>query len=190
MNARAENNSAPAEAGIWVFLLADMIIFAMYFAVFVFDKSLQPQQFIAGQATLDTRLGGLNTVILLVSSYFMATAVHAARAANTARYSRYLRLTIACGCAFLVVKAIEYSAKFSAGYDIATDLFYRDYFAFTGLHMLHVIIGLCLLAYAGWLAKAGHRIDQHGRFIEGTGLYWHMVDLLWVVLFALIYLVP
>ena len=190
MNTPTDKNTAPAEAGIWLVLLADMTIFAMYFAVFAWDRSLQPQQFMAGQATLDTRLGALNTLLLLTSSYFMATAVHAARTANSARYSRYLMLTIGCGCAFLVVKAVEYGAKFSAGYDVATNLFYRDYFAFTGLHMLHVIIGLCLLAYAWLLGKNSTDIHQHRGFIENSGLYWHMVDLLWVVLFALIYLVP
>ncbi len=180
----------PAETGLWLFILADMCIFALYFGVFAWDKHLHPEQFAAGQATLSTALGGANTIILLVSSYCMAKAVHAARRAATANYARYIALTIGCGCAFLIIKAFEYTGKISAGHHIDSNLFYRDYFAFTGLHMLHVIIGLCLLAYAWRLGQSTSDAHGHARFIEGTGLYWHMVDLLWVVLFALIYLVP
>jgi nitric oxide reductase NorE protein len=180
-----------AETGMWAFVFADMSIFAIYFAIFVRDKSLHPEQFMQGQAALNTTLGGINTIILLVSSFFVAKAVHAARAANTAIYSRYLCLTILSGCAFLVIKTIEYSEKISAGFHIATNEFYRDYFAFTALHLFHVITGLCLLAYALSFAKHGQAdFARHGNYIENTGLYWHMVDLLWVVLFALIYLAP
>jgi len=179
-----------AETGMWLFILADMCIFAMYFAVFAWDKSLHPEQFIQGQATLNNTLGGANTIILLISSFFMAKAVHAARWADTKNTARYIQLTILCGCAFLVIKAVEYSDKLNAGFNISTNEFYRDYFAFTGLHMLHVIIGLCLLVYALNFAKNDKNINSHSRYIENSGVYWHMVDLLWVVLFALIYLVP
>lgn len=182
-------STTPAETGMWLFILADMCIFAMYFWVFARDKSLHAEQFIQGQATLNTGLGGLNTLILLVSSFFMVKAVQAARLSNAVLYSRYLKLTMASGCAFLVIKLSEYNEKFSAGFYVATNEFYRDYFAFTALHMMHVITGLCLLGYALHFAKGQH-LNSHSRFIENTGIYWHMVDLLWVVLFALIYLAP
>lgn len=181
---------AQSETGIWVFILADMCIFALYFWVFAWDKSLHPEQFIQGQATLNITFGSVNTLILLVSSCFMAKAVQAARFSNITLYSRYIGLTILCGCAFLVIKASEYSEKFAGGYHVATNAFYRDYFAFTGLHMLHVIIGLCVLAYAWKFGKNNQSLNTHARFIENSGLYWHMVDLLWVVLFTFIYLVP
>jgi len=192
MNQRANisQKSTAAETGMWIFVLADMCIFAMYFAVFAWDKFLHAEQFIHGQATLNIRLGGANTIILLISSFFMAKAVLAARLADTKNYARYIRLTIVCGCAFLVIKAVEYSDKLNAGFTVATNEFYRDYFAFTGLHMLHVITGLCLLIYALHFAKHGENINSHSRYIENSGVYWHMVDLLWVVLFALIYLAP
>jgi nitric oxide reductase NorE protein len=179
-----------AETGMWLFILADMCIFAMYFFVFAWDKSMHPEQFIQGQSTLNTRLGGANMLILLVSSFFIAKGVHAARKLDITNYLLYIRLTILCGLAFLVVKAIEYSDKFSAGYYIASNEFYRDYFAFTGLHMLHVITGLCVLVYALQFGQSGTPIKNNARFIENSGVYWHMVDLLWVVLFAYIYLVP
>jgi nitric oxide reductase NorE protein len=192
MNPRSATQASPipADTGMWIFILADMCIFALYFWVFAWDKAQHAEQFIQGQATLNTTLGGTNMFILLVSSFFMAKAVHAARQMNVARYGSYIRLTILCGCIFLVIKTMEYSEKLNAGFHVASNEFYRNYFAFTGLHALHVITGLCLLIYAMPFGTKQQPISQHARYIENSGLYWHMVDLLWVVLFALIYLAP
>lgn len=190
MNQVENRKQNAAETGMWLFILADMCIFAMYFGVFLHDKSLHPDQFTQGQATLNTTLGGSNTLILLLSSYFMAKTVDAARRSDIASYARHLQLTIFCGCAFLVIKTVEYHEKITAGYHVASNLFYRDYFAFTALHLFHVITGLCLLFFALQFRKHEKYFTSHARFIENTGLYWHMVDLLWIVLFTLIYLVP
>ncbi len=180
----------PAEIGVWLFVFADMCIFAMYFGVFVWEKNLNPVMFSEGQATLSTQLGGANTVMLLISSYFTAKAVHSARVLNFDAFRRFIKLTMLFGFAFLSVKFVEYSDKFSAGFDIASNAFYRNYFSFTGFHLLHVILGLSFL---GWLLFSIKNVDQlkeNVKASEGVGLYWHMVDLLWVVLFSLIYLVP
>ena len=183
--------TSPAEPGVWLFVFADMCIFALYFAVFAWEKSLHQSSFAESQATLNTLFGGLNTVILLVSSYFMATAVQAARSNKPSLFSRSLNITALCGLAFLIVKAFEYTEKFNAGITIYTNEFYRNYFAFTGFHMVHVIIGLSLLLYMMYFSgNQQDRIESDIKTVEGVGLYWHMVDLLWVVLFALIYLVP
>jgi nitric oxide reductase NorE protein len=183
-------SASPAEPGMWLFIFADMCIFATYFGVFAWDKARLPEQFINGQATLSTWMGGLNTIILLISSFFMASAVHAARAGNITRYLVLIKITMLCGLAFLVVKVFEYSAKFSAGIYLDTNVFYRDYFAFTGFHMLHVLIGMALLSYLLIFIRNPEDTRANIKPVEGIGLYWHMVDLLWVVLFALIYLVP
>lgn len=193
----------PAEAGVWVFLLADMCVFAMYFAVFAWDKRAHPEQFAHGQASLNTYLAAFNTIALLVSSYFMASAVHAARTGAKGTCARYLELTSLCGVAFLIAKTVEYTSKISAGAHIATNVFYRDYFCFTGLHMMHLVTGLGLLLYTLYALRSAAPEAQDERsdapagdlgvkvsFVDGVGLYWHMVDLLWVVLFTLIYLVP
>jgi len=180
----------PGELGLWIFLLADMSIFALYFWVFVWNQSLHPEQFLQGQASLNHYLGALNTVILLGSSYFAAMAVHGARGKNTTAFRRNIQLTIICGLGFWLVKAIEYGEKFDAGLHIATNEFYSFYFAFTGIHMVHVIIGLSLLSYTLFSFRTEEKIRQQMANIEGTVLYWHMVDLLWVVLFSLIYLLP
>ncbi len=180
----------PAEIGVWLFIFADMCIFAMYFGVFVWEKKLNPALFAEGQATLSAEFGGLNTVVLLISSFFAAKAVHSARMLNIDAYRRFIKFTMLCGFAFLCVKFLEYRDKFSAGFDIATNEFYRNYFAFTGFHLLHVILGLSLLTWLLFSVKTIEQLKGNIQTSEGVGLYWHMVDLLWVVLFSLIYLVP
>jgi len=184
----ASDARIPGELGLWIFLLADMSIFALYFWVFIWNQSLHPEQFLQGQASLNHSLGLLNTVILLSSSYFAAMAVHGARTKNTTAFLRNIKLTIACGLGFGLVKAVEYGEKFDAGLHIASNEFYSFYFAFTGIHMVHVIIGLSLLSYTLFSFTTEEKIRQKMANIEGTVLYWHMVDLLWVVLFSLIYL--
>ena len=181
---------SPAETGIWVFILADLSIFALYFVVFAFEKSRMPELFIAGQQTLNQTFGGINTLLLLTSSYFMARAVQFARIDALQPFQQALGRTMLCGTGFLVIKTIEYSDKFSGGYHIATDTFFRNYFAFTGFHMLHVILGMSLLLYLRLFIRSSQGFQQNLHNIEGVGLYWHMVDLLWVILFTLIYLVP
>ena len=146
--------------------------------------------FIQGQATLNNSYGAINTLVLLISSFFMATAVHKAREANLVIYKRSLQLTLLCGLIFLCIKAIEYGEKFSAGFHIASNEFYRSYFSFTGFHMLHVVLGMAFLIYLYCTAKTPEHIKGETKTVEGIGLYWHMVDLLWVILFSLIYLVP
>lgn len=187
--AKSAQSYSPAEVGVWVFILADMCIFAMYFGVLAWEKHLFPEQFALGQGTLNQNFGALNTVVLLVSSYFMASAVHCARGGLVVRYRYLLKMTLAMGAVFLVVKGFEYSEKISAGFHIASNEFYRNYFAFTGFHLLHVIFGMSFLT---WLLSFKNEsvLEEKQSTIEGVGLYWHMVDLLWVVLFVLIYLVP
>lgn len=182
--------TSPAETGVWVFVFADMFIFALYFMVFLYDKSLHASEFAQGQATLARHLGGFNTLVLLLSSLFMANAVRAIRLHDIAACQRFLRLTILCALVFICVKTFEYSEKITAGFHIATNVFYRDYFAFTGFHLIHVIIGLSLLSWLLVAVKQAEPDPDNIRTTEGIGLYWHMVDLLWIVLFTLIYLVP
>lgn len=180
----------PAETGIWLFILADLTLFALFFFVFANDKSNLPEQFIAGQATLNTYFGAFNTVVLLFSSYFVATAVHAARILDKVTFTRSIKLTMLCGFAFLVVKFLEYREKLELGFHIASNEFYRNYFVFTGIHLWHVIIGLSLLGFILFESRKPNYLNDKQAFVEGSALYWHMVDLLWVVLFSLIYLVP
>ncbi len=183
------SNKHAIETGIWVFLLFDLSIFALYFWIFAWDKTQLPEQFAAGQATLNTAYGAFNTLALLISSYFIANAVQKARLNDVTAVKRNLILTILCGITFLVVKCVEYADKFKAGHYIDSNVFYRDYFAFTGFHMLHVFIGLILLGYILFESQRTDYLKDNTNFLVGSSLYWHMVDLVWVVLFSLIYLV-
>jgi len=184
------NNEIPAEWSLWLFLLIDMSIFALYFWVFAWGKAQNPELYSEGQATLNTFFGGLNTVVLLISSFFIATAVHAARLLEVKKLQLFLKLTILCGGIFLIVKTFEYQEKFSGGFTIVTNEFYRNYLTFTGFHLMHVLFGLGFLIYILMAVKSETQAKEKIQYIEGAALYWHMVDLLWVVLFSLIYLVP
>jgi nitric oxide reductase NorE protein len=186
----ASRSRAPSEIGVWAFIFGDLCIFALFFFVFLYDKSLQPALFAESQATLVKPFGAFNMLVLLLSSWLMARAVHAARRCDTQSFQRDLQRTMLCGFTFLCVKVAEYSGKLSSGYHLDTNDFFRDYFVFTGYHMLHVIIGLSLLWWINCLIKTPAATESHITTVESVGLYWHMVDLLWVVLFALIYLTP
>jgi nitric oxide reductase NorE protein len=185
-----QNSGIPAELGIWIFILFDMSIFALYFWVFAWGKSNNPEMYSQGQASLNHFYGGFNTVVLLISSYFMASAVQAARKNELERFQNLIKLTMFGGLVFCVVKVFEYQEKLGNGIEIVSNEFYRNYFTFTGFHLFHVLFGLGFLTYLLMGIKNKEQTEAKIVHIEGVGLYWHMVDLLWVVLFSLIYLVP
>jgi len=182
--------SIPAELGMWIFILMDLSIFALYFWVFAWGKNAHPELYAEGQANLNQIFAGLNTIALLTSSYFMATAVEAARKKDVERFTVNIKFTMSCGIIFLIIKIFEYEEKLSNGFGIVTNEFFRNYFSFTGFHLLHVIFGLGFLFYLLFGIKTKDECENKIVQIEGIGLYWHMVDLLWVVLFSLIYLAP
>jgi nitric oxide reductase NorE protein len=178
----------PGDPGVWVFIIADMGAFALFFLIFTVGRIGSPSLFETSRQHLDVTLGLLNTLILLTSSLFMARAVEAARAGVRGAVVRNLGLTILIGLGFAVTKMIEYRAKGAAGIGLTTNEFYTYYFVFTGIHFLHFAIGIAALAMM--LAKA-RRDVLDARFtvwIESVGCYWHMVDLLWIMLFPMLYL--
>ena len=179
----------PAEEGLWFFVLADMTVFSLFFNIFIYYKKLEPAVFTAGQATLSVGIGVGNTLILLCSSWFAVLAMRAIETCNAARARLFFLAAILCGLAFAALKIFEYSAKVGAGHTPASDNFYMLYFAFTGIHFLHLIVGVGFLAALISLAKVTDWNDSHRRYFEGGTIYWHMVDALWVILFPLIYLV-
>jgi nitric oxide reductase NorE protein len=178
----------PGDSGVWTFIAADMAAFAMFFLVFAMGRVAAPELFEQSRQQLDPLLGLLNTLILLTSSLFMVRAVEAARAGQRDATISNLALTMAIGSGFAITKLIEYSAKAESGISILTNEFFTYYFAFTGIHFLHFLIGMAVLAMM--LVKA-RRDPLDARFmtwIESAGCYWHMVDLLWIMLFPMLYL--
>ena len=178
----------PGEAGVWVFVLGDMLIFALFFSVFVYYRGLDVAAFNTAQATLNQNYGALNTIILLFSSWFVVLGVVDIREQAGRYAARLFALGFICGAAFAAVKFFEYREKLQAGIGISTNDFYMYYFIFTGLHLLHVVIGMGVLAFLWTLARRGVTDDAQLRMVESGGVYWHMVDLLWIVLFPLLYL--
>lgn len=179
----------PGEAGIWIFILGDMTVFALFFVTFMFYRGQDPQLFAEAQTLLSQHWGAINTLLLLISSWFVVLAMNAIRLGRSPLAARLFSGAWLCGFAFVVVKYFEWGAKFSAGISITTNDFFMYYFVFTGIHLLHLLIGLGVLAYLISRARKGS-IDQGGLMLmEGGACFWHMVDLLWIVLFPILYLV-
>ena len=178
----------PGDGGVWVFIFADMCAFAVFFALFTVGRIANPLLYSQSSGQLDLKLGLANTLILLTSGAFMAQATRAARASDKAATQRNLVLALAIGSLFAGTKAIEWQAKLAHGIGLTTNEFFTYYFIFTGIHFLHFVIGIAVLLV---LISRVRRvpIDANGvRWIEAGGAYWHMVDLLWIVLFAMLYL--
>lgn len=183
-----ENRPAkvPGEWGLWLFLFADMTLFACLFGIAVYIRDDQPEIFSTSQASLSQTLGLVNTILLLTGSLFVALGVGATRG-GPGRADKLFLGGIACGGAFLGVKAIEWGSSIADGHTASTNDFYSLYYMLTGIHLAHVTIGLgVLIAMYRNVKGPTARKD----LVEGGACYWHLVDLLWVVLFPLVYLMP
>lgn len=186
--------------GMWVFLITELMFFGGLFAAYIIYRSKYYDGFFAAHEHLDVILGGLNTLVLLTSSLTMALAVRAAMLRRYMAQIGFLTATWLCAAGFMVIKAIEYTSKYDhnliPGVNFDTvgnplpgaQLFYSLYFAMTGLHGFHVLIGMIvigILIVRTWINR--HK-DMDYMPIEMTGLYWHFVDLVWIFLYPLLYL--
>ncbi len=189
-DAAEHDHAIPGEVGIWVFVLGDMFVFGLFFSVFVYYRGLDLEVFRASQASLNQNYGALNTLLLLFSSWFVVLAVIDVREQAGRYAARLLGLGMLCGVGFSVVKFVEYGEKLRAGIGIMTNDFYMYYYIYTGLHFVHVIIGLGVLIYLWSMLRTGITSAGELRIFESGAIYWHMVDLLWIVLFPLLYLLP
>ena len=178
----------PGEVGIWVFVLGDMTVFAMLFGGFVYYRAEQLDLYLQSQATLSQSFGAINTLLLLASSWLVVMGVDAGRRGALALCRRLFAGALLCGAAFGVVKIFEYREKVLAGLTPVTNEFYSFYYMLTGLHLAHVLIGMVVLGVAWLRAGRGFRQPSEVSFLECSATYWHMVDLLWIVLFPLVYL--
>lgn len=177
----------PGDLAIWIFILAEMLVFAVFFSAYAFARAKNVEMFNLYQQTLDLNAGALNTLLLITGSWFVVLAVQAAHRDDNKAVTRNVALGFLCGGAFLVVKVFEYSAKFGAGISLSTNTFYMFYISLTFFHFMHVILGMVILA-AIWLqARKGAYTSQNAHGLESGAAYWHMVDLLWIILFPLVY---
>jgi nitric oxide reductase NorE protein len=189
VRAAATGDDHPGGEGIWTFVFIDMIVFSLIFVVFLSEKWRLPALFLADARHLDFRFGLANTLILLTSSLFMAQGVLAARAGQTGRVRLQLRLCLACAGLFCASKLAEYSAKLASGLTPAKDSFFSFYYFITGAHLLHVVAGAIFILHCQATARADALDGAYVRKLESTGLFWHFVDLVWLFIFPLFYLV-
>jgi nitric oxide reductase NorE protein len=186
---RKTERHVPGEPGIWLVLFGDMSVFAVLFGVYLLQRSREPDVFTESQTALNINIGAANTLVLLVSSLLVVFATQAFRREEWRHYARRLTLAGFCvGLCFIVLKVIEYHAKFAAGITPGTNQFFTYYFALTGVHLAHVVIGLGVLLGLSVLARKPSPNTTHIALFESGACFWHMVDLLWLVIFPLLYL--
>lgn len=177
----------PGDLAIWVFILAELLVFAVFFAAYAFTRMNHVELFNTYQATLDRDAALLNTVALLTSSYFVVRAVAAAGEGDGGTTARWLWAAVGMGGLFLAIKSVEYADHIAAGINLSTNTFYMFYLSLTFFHFMHVILGMIILAAVAVKAGRGgySRVDHTG--VETGASYWHMVDLVWLILFPLVY---
>ncbi len=174
--------------GVWVFVAADMAFFAMLFVSFALARRDQSALFESGRQALNRDLGGINTLILLTSSWCVAMAVEAAQRNQHKALQRSLWGALLCAVAFGISKAFEYTHELRAGITPLTNDFFMYYFTLSGIHFVHVIAGAVVLGVMLQRARSGAYNREDHRGLEVGATYWHMVDLLWVMIFPLLYL--
>ncbi|MGE5471251.1 MAG: cytochrome c oxidase subunit 3 family protein [Bacteroidota bacterium] len=178
----------PGDLAIWFFILAELLVFGVFFVAYAITRAHHVELFDAEQLTLNRNAGALNTILLLTASYFVAGAVHAARTGLARRTPALLLAGIACGSGFVVVKLFEYADKLGAGITLSSSPFYMFYLSLTFFHFMHVLLGLVILTVLWRQARAGAYNPGNMNGLESGASYWHMVDLLWIVLFPLVYI--
>jgi cytochrome c oxidase subunit 3 len=190
-----------AKLGVWLFLATEILMFGGLFVGYIIFHGLYPEMFAEGASHLNWKLGALNTVVLLSSSFTMAAGVHYAQARQKEKCVRMLAITILCGFIFMIVKYFEYTGKIHHGLvpgkffsaenaeHANLALYFGFYFLMTGLHGSHVIVGIGLIFWVLLRARKGEFDGEWYAPVEGVGLFWHLVDLIWIYLFPLLYLV-
>jgi nitric oxide reductase NorE protein len=178
----------PGEAGIWIFVAGDLLVFSVFFVLIALGARDETRVFQHSRATLDLWIGVANTVLLLTGSWLVATGVEKCRKDHAPDDSRYFTLAALCGLLFGIDKIIEWTRKIDAGLTPATNDFYMYFFVFTSIHLLHVVIGIAVLMVLRAVARRPVLARRDIRTLESGATFWHLVDLLWVFLFALLYL--
>jgi cytochrome c oxidase subunit 3 len=197
-----------ASLGMWVFIATELLFFGGLFVTYAIYRTWYPESFAAASHELDLVLGAINTSVLLISSLTMALAVHGAQIGSRRSQVAFLLVTILLGLTFLGIKGVEYYQKIVEGHvpgagfhmdlgqgqaDAAqtghAEIFFSLYFVMTGLHALHMVVGVGVLLVMVYWARQGKFVPQYYSPLETSGLYWHFVDIIWIFLFPLLYLI-
>lgn len=197
----AEHEYISSKEGLWIFLTSEILMFGALFVGYFIYSNLYPEVFIEGSKSTDWRLGSLNTVVLLFSSLTMALGIYYCQKNDKNKAVLNLAITIACGAIFMIVKYFEYSHKIHLGKMPGLwftgdthgleklPLYFSFYFMMTGLHGIHVLAGMALVAWVMIRAHRGEFGPHYYTPVECVGLFWHLIDLIWIFLFPLLYLV-
>lgn len=194
-----------AKLGMWLFLITEILLFSGMFVAYTVYRVWHPEVFLIASEALNPFLGGLNTVVLLASSLTVALSIHFVQKDQIQKMNWMLLLTVLCAAIFMVVKYFEYTAKFEHGlyageafhphagyeqFDIPyARQFFSIYFVMTGIHGVHVLIGMGMFTWLYTRGLRGHFSSEWYTPVELSGLYWHIVDLIWIFLFPLMYLI-
>ncbi|WP_345795077.1 cytochrome c oxidase subunit 3 family protein [Thauera sp. JM12B12] len=177
------------DLAIWFFILAELLAFGVFFAAYAFTRTNHIELFNAEQAALNRNAGALNTVLLLTASYFVVRAVQAAERESARQCANWLLGAILTGFGFIVVKLGEYAAAFEHNISLSSSPFHMFYLSLTFFHFMHVILGLVILVAMWNGARQGRYRPGDMNGLETGAAYWHMVDLVWLILFPLVYVI-
>ena len=171
---------------IWILILLEMITFGVALIVLAVSSKENPTEFYASSAHLNATYGAMNTIFLLTSGFFMATTVHQFKIGDFKKANFYLNITMFGGVLFLILKSIEYFEKIELGFVLGYDTFFNFYWLLTGFHVIHVLVGLIILLFMKRsFSKKTALVDD----VEASAAFWHMCDLIWLLLFPVLYLV-
>lgn len=173
---------------MWIIIFLELITFGMAIVSFVYFGKQNSELYHQSRLQLNTTFGAINTFFLLTSGYFMANAVHQFKENNIHKSSFYFKLTMLGGFLFIILKSIEYYHKIEAGISLDTNIFFSFYWMLTGFHVIHVIIGLVILSWTNYGINKENS-DTTIEDIEACGAFWHMCDLIWLLLFPVLYLI-
>lgn len=183
----AQPKYPPGDLAIWVFILAELSVFGIFFASYAFTRMQHVALFNRYQQTLDTSAALINTIALLTSSYFVVRAVDAIKHNRARICERWLWAAVAMALVFVFVKGHEYAHHIAAGVSLSSNTFYMFYLSLTFFHFMHVILGMVILVAVALKARRGGYSAQDHTGVETGASYWHMVDMVWLVLFPLVY---
>jgi len=178
-----------AKLGLWTFLATEVLLFGALFTAYTVFRVKYPALFQSEHLKLNRSLGTLNTIVLISSSLAVALGVDAIRRGKARLLEKYYAVTVLLGAVFLCVKYIEWTEEFHHGLYPGTNIFFSLYFMMTGVHGLHVILGMGVLSYVVVLSRRGRFSGSYHTPVEIAGLYWHFVDLVWIYLLPLLYLI-
>lgn len=184
-----QEGAPPGDFAIWIFIFAELLAFGVLFLAYAFTRAKNVELFNESQLTLSRESGAINTLVLITSSYFVVRGVSAIKRGLSRQCANWLTAGVALGGVFVAIKLWEFNEKFNAGITLDTNSFYMFYLSLTFFHFMHVLMGMVILGFVIAKARRGGYSPQDHTGVETGASFWHMVDLLWIILFPLVYVI-